>query len=1065
MPTLVRVSDGPTALLSLHSKISSVAEAVGQGRDDALLAELAKAAQLSFTGSPQDFGAISALMAPTNDRAMRRFLAVVLAHLLSRTDGFWSASSEFRVSSIKLFDDVFGDDIYKALKLEPRQQTFEKLERLRSAVPEAMSVYQNAMTEPPRFASLNSLQSDVLRALSNPLVSGLIAPVVPRGLLAKTSLRELFLAIDEFGAAEGMQIVGEYERVSSLLNDLLAETNKFIRIHYVDLLAQMLTGVRSEVDSSFQTNPANAPAHVAVRATEKKYPLHLDDEPIVLAIEVLNSGPGQAFDVEIAIDAAEGIHVPERAVYLGGLSAGRMIASLPARTSETPASSSPEVLGTCSWRDFSGEVHHQPFLFELRQQRSDLQWEELEGRNPYALEPIEEEARLVGRSTALKHLEALADSPAVGSAYIFGQKRVGKTSIAKTLKTALESHEHAHIVIYLDAGDYVRASASDTIAALGSLLCEEIAASTEALGAIEIPSFSDALSPLSDFIRRVGRTDPNFRATFILDEFDELPLELYRRSTIGDAFFLTLKAVSSKPNWGFVLVGGEKMEMILSSQGENLNKFQQIRVDYFDRTTQWHDYSELVRGPVEDWLEITDEAVNCLYDASAGNPYFTNLICADLAAQMIAHRDCHATQDEVEQAISTALLKAGIPSFMHFWEDAIFDTGPAAEAVSLRRRKALLAWAHCKRERGTTMTDDVVSDAHLFGLESGSASGELTEFVRRGVLVGIGGAYACRVNLFERWLVDRGFGEIITDFADREGWERLRRDEERAFVQPEEILSVTERWPPFRGSRVGAEDVRAWLTQFGPPKSQRLMFQLLTKLQFVSNTQVREWLRASQAIVDRELAQQLPDRFGPGRERRSDILVVRVGGPAKSGAVFSKLYADENSIYIKNVIDADRLIERLEDPEAGKVSALVIVDDFVGSGQSLADSVRDLATSLPTPGLPIFVVALLGFETGRVTIEKSLKAVLNPVTVHFCHPLSDEDRAFAPTSRAFDDPTSREEARTNAAEIGARIVTRNPLGWHDGQALIVFESHVPNNSLPILWAEGKNWRPLFPRFN
>ena len=56
----------------------------------------------------------------------------------------------------------------------------------------------------------------------------------------------------------------------------------------------------------------------------------------------------------------------------------------------------------------------------------------------------------------------------------------------------------------------------------------------------------------------VLRTVPELGVVLILDEFDELPLDLYKRGPVADAFFLTLRSISSRSRISFVLIGGEK---------------------------------------------------------------------------------------------------------------------------------------------------------------------------------------------------------------------------------------------------------------------------------------------------------------------------------------------------------------------------------------------------------------------------------------------------------------------------------------------------------------------------
>src|SRR5690606_4940963 len=149
----------------------------------------------------------------------------------------------------------------------------------------------------------------------------------------------------------------------------------------------------------------------------------------------------------------------------------------------------------------------------------------------------------------------------------------------------------------------------------------------------------------------------------------------------ADALFLTIRSISAKAQFGFILVGGEKMESILSCQGDALNKFQAVRVDYFDRNNQWMDYQELVRRPVLQHIDFTEEAIHELYEQTAGNPYFTVLLCRELYKVMVARRDNHVSGDEVREVVQNALSELRSNSFQHFWEDGIFESGANAERV------------------------------------------------------------------------------------------------------------------------------------------------------------------------------------------------------------------------------------------------------------------------------------------------------------------------------------------------------------------------------------------------
>ena len=153
-----------------------------------------------------------------------------------------------------------------------------------------------------------------------------------------------------------------------------------------------------------------------------------------------------------------------------------------------------------TWSNFDGSSAHESGMFELIGQQANIDWDHLATEEPYKLEPITSEQELVGRTEILSQLVAKARGARVGSACVWGQKRVGKTSIAKTLKTRLSSEPDSHsIVLFVEAGEYVHPEANRTIEQLGTKICRQIANSDLRFQGVQKPSFDGALSPLSDY--------------------------------------------------------------------------------------------------------------------------------------------------------------------------------------------------------------------------------------------------------------------------------------------------------------------------------------------------------------------------------------------------------------------------------------------------------------------------------------------------------------------------------------------------------------------------------------
>jgi hypothetical protein len=541
-------------------------------------------------------------------------------------------------------------------------------------------------------------------------------------------------------------------------------------------------------------------------------------------------------------------------------------------------------------------------------------------------------------------------------------------------------------------------------------------------------------------------------------------MDLYKRGApVGDAFFLSIRSISGKAPFGFVLVGGEKMEFILGGQGTALNKFQPIRVDYFEKETQWEDFRQLVCRPVTQWLEFEHDALEAINERAAGNPYFTRLLCRSLFKLMVTRRDCHVTRAEVDEAARQTLRTVGSNSFQHFWEDGIFYSSDQIEQVSMRRRKILVAVGETLRSSPAATRDDVINQAKADGIMAATVEYELKDFARRQVLL-TDPTVRCKVPLFEGWLKDRGIKEIITSFADSDLVKARKALEEEAYVTSDEIVELTRSWGIYRGRSLTEDTVRAWLSQFGSNDYQRLMFRVLRAIVFYSADRIRAKLREAHNIVRRGSVLQLQE----GKQKvgkRADILLSYLDGPAKSGAVYARLYADENGIFKDNVVEPGKLTSALRAREG--LHALVFIDDFVGTGDTASENFRKLKEScgelLSDANFKVFFIGITGFQTAQTRVEETIESLGLRISMHLCDPLSESAKLFHETSQVFPEQYHRDKARDIALNYGIKLEKDAPLGYGECQAAVVFENSCPNNCLPILWAEERDWRPLFKR--
>lgn len=142
-------------------------------------------------------------------------------------------------------------------------------------------------------------------------------------------------------------------------------------------------------------------------------------------------------------------------------------------------------------------------------------------------------------------------------------------------------------------------------------------------------------------------------------------------------------------------------------------------------------------------------------------------------------------------------------------------------------------------------------------------------------------------------------------------------------------------------------------------------------------------------------------------------------------------------------------LQRIELPARPNI---VLVDDFIGTGDTVTKSWDNVRSQLPND-VSLYFAALLGYKTGKAAIESKtdLVVVLNKE-------LDERHQVFAPESIQFSEE-EKEILRSYCEKADDE-----PEGYGKTQAMVVFYYRSPNNIISILRSTAKNWRGIFPRF-
>ena len=232
----------------------------------------------------------------------------------------------------------------------------------------------------------------------------------------------------------------------------------------------------------------------------KKYPLKRPNTKITFKIRIENKGTGPARELRLDLVFSDDcLRVQSTPIELGTIQAGAsFILDIDAEV--VMPSDRATLLAQFSWARL-GRRSEEDHDFQVLAQREDVDWDTVELTEPYSTEPVTTGDELIGRKDELTRLLRLANLRIVGSGFIYGQKRVGKTSLANAVEEILESRTDADwVVINKGSGDYVGDDASSTLRELGDVLVYAMKQRIPGLESVSSPDFANGLAPLSGFV-------------------------------------------------------------------------------------------------------------------------------------------------------------------------------------------------------------------------------------------------------------------------------------------------------------------------------------------------------------------------------------------------------------------------------------------------------------------------------------------------------------------------------------------------------------------------------------
>jgi len=962
-------------------------------------------------------------------------------------------------------------DICKFFKLSEKKQTFDKISTINTIHHKMMEEISILKSVPPRIDGILSIKTELFSKLNNKIVKAYLNIYdyqkininiisIINGILQLEDIQD-----DYFGVA----IEDQNAFIESQLEYCEENTTFFNQKLYLPFLLNAKKLLSVIVEKSKYRFECNIKPQ-KINIIEKRYPLHEAGRKITIPIGFTNKGPGMALNVGAnMVSENDNVFIGVENVELGNIPPGDFSIVIEILINEK--TDSVNIILELTWGKVSSADRDTLSIeAQILSQDSNIDWTALSRLEPYSTETAEGD-EFVGRKEKILSISNRLLKTRMQSTYITGQKRVGKSSLSLAVKDNIILSKKANEIdfFYLEWGDYSRADPSKTVRALGEELADFLLDFIPSDVKIPELDFEGTLAPLNKLSNILLKKFEHKKFVFIIDEFDEIHQEMYRYGSLAETFFSNIRSLGAKKNIAFILVGGENMPFIISSQGDQLNKFIREPLDYFNRTTEWVDYVQLIKKPVKENLNWYDTAITELFNITNGNPFYTKLLCRRIYSDAIKERDIEITANEVNKALNHEIPRLDTNAFSHIWKDGISADRREEVVYELKRCRFLIALARTLRREKLLIPRNIYEHEQTGKLQEHEILPLINDHKRRGILIENENGLSFKLPIFQNWLVEEGINKLISDKFAEEIEEKIDTEEEAAFVTTAEIADITESFPSYKGQKISSEDVRAWLNQIKKFSEQRLLFKLLANLRFFSEYEIREKLKLAHRII---LSNVEPFVRKHKSDRRTDILITYVDSPGKSGSYYASRYAEENIINSKCVIEPTKVIDQINENVKKGIgfNGLVIIDDIAATGKQLSGNLNEFLTQnlklFGSKPILILTVVITATKEGEEKIRKTLSNFKDiNIDIRVCEPLNDKYLAFKKGNNIWRDNKELEKAKDLCKNIGVKVYKKAPLGYGTIGLLVVFPNTCPNNTLPVLHSGDikKGWRPLFQR--
>jgi tetratricopeptide (TPR) repeat protein len=355
--------------------------------------------------------------------------------------------------------------------------------------------------------------------------------------------------------------------------------------------------------------------------------------------------------------------------------------------------------------------------------------------NPYIAGPPVSGRNFYGREDIFRFVQNTFSSPQQNVIVLWGQRRMGKTSVLHELFSRLSPEFHP---IYFDLQDKAQQKLNEVLYDLS----REIAGSLN----LDAPPRADFLRDddyfHESFLPQVYQSLGPKRLLFMIDEFEVLDMlvdELAHDAALQAFFPYLRRALMQDEQLAFVFVVGRRLDELDELLQSTFKMAKTASISFLEEA----EAKKLVVGPASGILEYDEEAVGRIISITSCHPYLTQLVCSEIFSYMEAAGRSRVMVGDVEAVVDKAIA-VGRAGLAWLWREL-----PTAE------RFVLAAVAHAAKEGRAATQDEIDRILEEYripfsGRELTQAPDNLTTW---GLLRRTADGYEFVVELLRRWIL------------------------------------------------------------------------------------------------------------------------------------------------------------------------------------------------------------------------------------------------------------------------------------------------------------------------